>query len=130
MTKEEFKEHFWSINPSGDFNATFNVLNFHVQNFPDTNGKSLTFEYIHNKYKEYFEYHSTKFKNVEEKYISKADKLKDIYSFIDGFMYNLEFNVIISFPERDEYLFGKHKLDNLYKKYEEFTKRIAALKRG
>ena len=124
MTIEEFENGFWSKNPDGNLTETYNSILFHIDNFRDAKGESLTFEKIEKKYDEYLSYYITKFGQREEQYISKEDKKKSIHYFVTNTMYKNSFETSLFYPERDPYLFGKYSLKELNDKYFKFKQGI------
>jgi hypothetical protein len=73
------------------------------------------------KYESYIKWHKSKYRDTEERYIAKADRLVDILDFIENKMYNKNFSISYANDPRMDYIFGNE--SEIKRKYNEYYRR-------
>ena len=125
ITLENFTNNFFQLNATGNPTECFSYIADLCRNGTKPDGSQITYEWLEEKYKEYFDYWNITFGSRDPKYISGKDKLMTIYDFMYNSKYKESFVIPLShFQDRDPYLFGNDDLKTLLAKVEVFTKQI------
>lgn len=104
-----FKKTMFAINPTGDPNEAYRLLQFRLDEFETNQTKSIeegemTFKYLMEKYDKYVMWWESEFGNKDPQYISKADRLMNLESWFENKGYNKFYSKQIT--HLDTYLFG------------------------
>lgn len=124
ITLEQFTKSFFSLNPMGSSNEAFNAIYYCINNKQRSDGGEIEYYWLMDKYKEYITYWNNTFSKTEERFIPKDKKKKTIYEFIVEELYNNSFEIVLSFPDRDYFLFGEYTLRELKLKVEYWNKKL------
>jgi len=108
--RDLFKKLFFDQNPQGDINRAYELLIFSIET-ENNNGairpednKKYTFKYFVKKYDRYLIWWKSTYGDVEQRFVSKDNKLKNIIDWFDESEYRNMFT--LSKSHLDDYLFG------------------------
>jgi hypothetical protein len=121
---DHFEKDLWQQNPDGSLRETWDLIVWHVEQYTDAKDNPLTYDTIKKKYMEYLNWFNSRYGKTEERYIPKIDKRKTIHTFVTEEGYKREYNTATSYPERDPYLFGEFKINDLKNKLKIFKSKI------
>ena len=109
----------WALNPTGNFEQVSDYL---VEKEKLLSPR-YTAEIICQKYVDYYNKWSYEHDGQEERYISKDDKLIDIYQFLVKNMFHNDYSV--ARKGRDQYLFGDWSKEKLQQSVDEFLRKMS-----
>jgi len=108
-------DEIWELNPNGDKERTRSTFNASCM-FDHT----LTSDLLYASYRSYLNYWQTKFGDRELKYVAAKDQLRPLIDFIDERLYHNVYRIPRN--NRDTYLYGNEKSEDLAKYFEDFKR--------
>lgn len=121
ITKQQFNEVF-QLNPTGNPEHTFKAIEYYINNDNiDFDGNIVNIKYISDHYKEYLEHWRDTTGKRDPKYISKTDKLKSLYEFLNSGEHKKSF--VVTPTNRIFYLTNNKSINGLKEDLNKFIKK-------
>jgi len=106
------------LNSEGDKGLLkFNMTNACGYEYED---ELIDANYLINKYRRYLTWWQSRFAGVEERWISKSDRLKNCVDFLDAQLHLQDFKSAVQLDPRTNYVFGN--IDKIREEYEKIYK--------
>jgi len=123
VKKEVFLQEFFNINPAGDPEKSFKLINKIISRQEKTfENELITFKYIVSRYKEYCSWWKEEYGDVEGRFIKKDRELLEPYQYLSTGAFKRAYNT--NPTNRNYYLFLNHTPKQLKSSLKEFLKSI------
>lgn len=125
ITLEEFTDLIKEIYAEGDTAKAYKRLGYFLEHEKTSTGKSLTVEFLIDKFRQHIDHWNKEYGERESKFIGVKDKQKrlNFYDFLGAQKYNHEYSAPLS-KQRDKYLFPGLSIKELNQRIDKFYKFI------
>ena len=103
---EIFEKDFFILNPNGSSVEAWRQIVYTINEKTKPNGDKIEYSWLKEKYKDYIDYWDITFGSRDQKFVAGKDKKRNIYDYMTEELYNNSFEISLSFPDRDHFLFG------------------------
>lgn len=108
-------DRIWELNPNGDKKMTQMSINGTM-----SIDHTFNLELLYKSYRQYLAFWQSKFGERDPKYVPGKDQLKTIADFVSERLYHNQYKLPRN--NRDLYLYGKHKQEELQEYFDNFRK--------